>query len=76
MANDPLSDVLRSVAHVLSGAPGLSPPADDDDSARFQAVQIALADAEARLSADDPVEGHAQPKPGPAQSMVQELLGG
>ena len=43
---------------------------------KFEKAIAQFVDAEASLGSDDPVEGHTQPKAGPAQTMVQKLLRG
>ena len=43
---------------------------------KFEKAITRFVDAEAGLGSNDPVAGHAQPKAGPAQSMVQKLLRG
>jgi predicted DNA-binding protein len=45
-----------------------------DKDPNFEIAIAAFVDAEASLGAEDPAEGHTQPKAGPAQTLVHELL--
>lgn len=40
----------------------------------FESAIAAVVDAEAKFGVEDPAEGHTQPSPGPAQTLVHHLI--